>query len=114
MSRPALERPAPYAHIVSLIGPLHVVVSDQGLCRLVFGTLEDELAAWGRRVGLRLVEDCSVVYPYLRQIEQYFDGTRRQFDLPVDLSTASPFTRNVLQVAGRIPFGQMATYQDIA
>ena len=48
------------------------------------------------------------------QLQEYFAGARQHFDLPVDLTAVSPFTRRVLEVTAQVPFGRLVTYRDIA
>jgi methylated-DNA-[protein]-cysteine S-methyltransferase len=48
------------------------------------------------------------------QIQAYFEGALREFTLPVNLDTASEFTRRVLEATVRIPYGQTRTYGEIA
>jgi O-6-methylguanine DNA methyltransferase len=47
------------------------------------------------------------------QLDQYFGGARRSFDLPLDLR-AGPFDRRVLAAVAEIPFGQRASYGELA
>lgn len=49
-----------------------------------------------------------------RALDRYFSGKRLTFDVPVDLSTVSPFEQRVLRAAARIPPGRVATYTQIA
>tara|TARA_B100000073_G_scaffold300045_1_gene266276 strand:+ start:92 stop:442 length:351 start_codon:yes stop_codon:yes gene_type:complete len=47
------------------------------------------------------------------QINQYFEGRRRSFDLKVDLNM-SPFFINTLEEVKKIPYGSTRSYKDIA
>jgi len=47
------------------------------------------------------------------QINQYFEGRRRSFDLKVDLNM-SPFFINTLEEVKKIPYGSTMSYKDIA
>jgi methylated-DNA-[protein]-cysteine S-methyltransferase len=49
-----------------------------------------------------------------QQLLEYFDGTRRDFDLPLDLDRGSPFQRRVWEVIARIPYGEVASYAEVA
>jgi len=49
-----------------------------------------------------------------RELDQYFSGKRRDFDLTVDLSPLTPFQRKVLAVTARVPYGQLITYAKVA
>jgi O-6-methylguanine DNA methyltransferase len=47
------------------------------------------------------------------QIEAYFDGTLKRFDLPL-APRGTPFQQKVWQALSRIPFGATRTYGDLA
>jgi methylated-DNA-[protein]-cysteine S-methyltransferase len=47
------------------------------------------------------------------QLEQYFSGARRAFELPLDLQ-ASPFDRRVLDAVAEIPYGERISYGELA
>lgn len=48
------------------------------------------------------------------QIEEYFSGEREGFDVPVDLGGIDGFQRAVLEAAAEIPFGETASYKEMA
>lgn len=49
------------------------------------------------------------------QVGEYFRGERRRFDLPVELpKTVTAFQRAVYDELGRIEFGALTTYGDLA
>ncbi len=48
-----------------------------------------------------------------QQLAEYFDGTRTEFDLPL-ASEGSEFQKKVWAELQRIPYGETATYGDIA
>jgi methylated-DNA-[protein]-cysteine S-methyltransferase len=49
-----------------------------------------------------------------RELDQYFAGRRRQFDLPLDWQLTRGFGRRVLEATARIPYGATATYKQVA
>ena len=49
-----------------------------------------------------------------RELDEYFSGRRRSFDLSIDLRGAAPFTAEVLDQLARVPYGQTATYGELA
>ncbi|MBI5309956.1 MAG: methylated-DNA--[protein]-cysteine S-methyltransferase [Actinobacteria bacterium] len=57
-------------------------------------------------------------YPSLakarRELDQYFAGKRRHFDLPLDWSMARAFRLEVLHVTALIPYGETVSYADLA
>lgn len=48
------------------------------------------------------------------QLLAYFDGTGREFSLPVDWSSGTPFQRKVWKAITRIPYGRVRSYQWVA
>jgi methylated-DNA-[protein]-cysteine S-methyltransferase len=50
----------------------------------------------------------------VRQLAEYFAGTRRIFDLPIAFHGGSPFERAVWQAMRAIPYGETWTYGDLA
>lgn len=49
-----------------------------------------------------------------RELEEYFAGRRREFKIAVDLVGVTTFQRRVLAATSAIPFGEVATYGDVA
>ena len=49
-----------------------------------------------------------------KQLEEYFDGSRRDFDLPLDIDVGSAFQRRVWQAIAEIPYGATASYAEVA
>ncbi len=105
-----------YGTYESPLGPLTVVVTPRGLVRLsypgegVAGQL-DEIAA---RISPRILEAPERTDPVRRQLDEYFAGGRRAFDVPIDWRLVRGFAGNVLQATARIPFGAVSSYRDIA
>ena len=98
------------------IGRLELISSRQGLVAMQIGTTKGrKLEAWTRRYFPRAetVEAGEEHLRYCKQIQEYFEGRRRIFDLPLDLR-GSAFQRAVWTEVARIPFGRIATYGQIA
>ncbi|WP_445996976.1 methylated-DNA--[protein]-cysteine S-methyltransferase [Okibacterium fritillariae] len=94
------------------IGALTLVADDASLTGIYFPghwTKPDD-TAWGDRVG---VADDPVFERTQAQLEEYFDGERTTFDLPL-APVGSEFQQRVWAVLERIPFGQTVTYGQIA
>ncbi len=49
-----------------------------------------------------------------QQVTDYLTGRRRSFDLPVDLSSGTPFQRQVWRTLLRVPYGKLRSYQWVA
>jgi methylated-DNA-[protein]-cysteine S-methyltransferase len=49
-----------------------------------------------------------------RQLDEYFAGARRGFDVPIDWQLVRGFAGQVLRATARIPFGSLSTYRGVA
>ena len=114
----ALSRSRPVAYYTVMrtpVGRLFVAATDAGLVRVSFDASEASFVAdLKRRLKLEVVKSAERLAGIVAQIEAYFAGTRRAFDVPIDLSHATPFQREVLMMARHVPIGQVVTYGDIA
>ena len=97
------------------VGPLFVAVTERGLCRISYDPeTERQTEELARTFGARVLRSGRPVDPVKRELDEYFAGRRREFDLPVDLRGRSEFTRIVLDELARVPFGQVTTYGKLA
>jgi methylated-DNA-[protein]-cysteine S-methyltransferase len=103
-----------YADLDSPLGPLSVFVTARGLVRLAYGEAHDELDDIAERLSPRIVEAPEQTDAVRRELEAYFAGARRGFDVPVDWSLVRGFAGAVLQATARIPFGSVSSYRDVA
>lgn len=94
----------------SPIGILMLTGSEDGLNGLYMSdahharTVDPE---WVRTDALALFEDVS------RQLDEYFSGNRKEFEVPLVLS-GTEFQREVWAALRTIPYGQTASYGEIA
>ncbi|MDE3112049.1 MAG: methylated-DNA--[protein]-cysteine S-methyltransferase [Chloroflexota bacterium] len=105
-----------YAVIDSPVGPLWVAVGPQGVSTIHFGR---EPSAWELRrlvrlFGAAIVPDRARVSRLARELDQYFAGRRRAFEVPADLRGLTPFQGRVLRRTSRIAYGDLATYKTVA
>ena len=105
-----------YAHVDSPFGSWTVAVTPRGLVRLAFaGDDEDAvLDDISRRVSPRVLHAPERLDEVRRELEEYFEGHRRRFDLGVDWSLVGGFHLKVLEATARIPYGSVSTYKDMA
>lgn len=101
---------ATYDVIDSPVGELFVASTPRGICRLSY-TVEGQDEAVARTFGVRVLR--APLDEARRELEQYFAGTRRDFDLPLDLRVA-PFHEAVLLELARVPYGRVETYGHLA
>ncbi len=97
------------------VGPLFVAVNERGLVALDFGLSEQEFVARvTQRTKATLIRSDDRAAEALQQVQEYLDGRRTKFDLPLDMSAMSEFQRRVLNIALKIPRGKFLTYHDVA
>lgn len=102
-----------WSEMKSPLGPLFVAASKRGVCAIEFGRRKPRFSTLAK-TGAHLERDSRAVAPVLAQLREYFAGQRTHFDLPVDLSSLTPFQRGVLAVTRQIPAGQIWSYQRVA
>ena len=100
------------------LGLLRLVSTSVGLAAISLPEGQEWHERWMRRVfpraqRLSTFPGGSAHADVVRQLEQYFDGRRRVFDLPLDLRGSS-FQKVVWSNVARIPFGRIASYSEIA
>jgi methylated-DNA-[protein]-cysteine S-methyltransferase len=99
----------------SPVGSLFVALTDRGLCRISYDPEPERLAEQlARTFGTRVLRAPKAVDPVVRELDEYFEGRRQSFDLPVDLRGRTDFSRAVLEKLARVPFGEVTTYGTLA
>jgi methylated-DNA-[protein]-cysteine S-methyltransferase len=99
----------------SPVGELLVAATPRGVCRISYDAdPEAQAERLARAYGLRVLRAPRAVDDVKRELDEYFEGKREAFDLPLDLTGAAEFTRNVLVELGRVPFGEVTTYGHLA
>jgi methylated-DNA-[protein]-cysteine S-methyltransferase len=105
-----------YRVVDSPLGPLWVAVGPRGLLNIHYGADPSplELRRIVRAYGPGVLPDARRVDDVARELDQYFSGKRRAFDVTVDLSPLTAFQRRVLSVTARVPYGELVTYAKVA
>lgn len=99
----------------SPVGPLLVAVSDVGVCRVSFDPdPERHLDELATAFGVRVLRSAPPTDAARRALDAYFGGRSEDFGLPVDLRGVRPFQQLVLAELVRVPYGQTATYGELA
>jgi methylated-DNA-[protein]-cysteine S-methyltransferase len=106
------------AVLESPVGVLVAATTERGLVRLAYddlnGGVDAILASLAARLSPRILEGRPALDPVARELDEDFAGRRTAFDLPLDWALAGPFARRVLGAALQIPYGQVATYAEMA
>jgi len=99
----------------SPIGELLVAASDRGVASIWFDPdPAKDLERLARIGGPRVLRSPRSVDAARRELDQYFAGARRSFDLALDLRALPPFTLEVLDELARVPYGETTTYGALA
>jgi methylated-DNA-[protein]-cysteine S-methyltransferase len=98
------------------VGDALLLHSEDGLIGLdiLDAPLGAALEPWVRMLHGVPEHDEAAGAATAQQLDEYFDGERRDFDVAVDLSTVTGFTRRALEAVRRIPYGETAGYGEVA
>jgi methylated-DNA-[protein]-cysteine S-methyltransferase len=106
-----------YAHVDSPLGPLLAAATERGLVRLSYSDFRDEdqvLASLAQKVSPRVLEAPARLDAVRRELDEYFERRRTSFDIDVDWQLMGDFQRRVLGATAAIPFGEHASYGQVA
>ena len=105
-----------YRVIDSPLGSLWIAVGPKGVLAIHYGAepSRSELARIVRAYGPGVLPDMRRVDGVARELDQYFAGRRRSFDVAVDLTALTEFQRRVLRATAAVPFGDVSTYARVA
>ena len=101
------------------IGPLHLAATTAGLVRIAFGLtdhdLDDMLEHLTQRISPRVVESPARLDPARRQLDEYFEGRRHDFDVSLDWRLSAGFRRTVLErLVAEVGYGRTVSYLELA
>ena len=106
-----------YATTDSPIGRLLVASTDAGLVRLAFEREPDDdvLTELSSRIAPRVIERPARLDAVRRELDEYFNGRRDHFELPLDWRLSQGFRRTVLErLAAEVAYGQTVSYLELA
>jgi methylated-DNA-[protein]-cysteine S-methyltransferase len=107
-----------YATYDSPAGTLLLAATPRGLVRLAYlddqGEQDAVLAQLAAAVSPRILAAPRRLDEPQRELDQYFAGARRRFEIPLDWQLTRGFGRRVLEATARIPFGSSSTYKLVA
>jgi methylated-DNA-[protein]-cysteine S-methyltransferase len=105
-----------YRTVDTPVGSLLLAATDKGLVRVAYESVGHDaaLAILAEVVSPRILHAPQRLDPVARQLDEYFDGTRTAFDVPLDLRLATDFRRSVLTHLRDIGYGRTETYAQVA
>jgi methylated-DNA-[protein]-cysteine S-methyltransferase len=98
----------------SPVGALTLAATPDGVVRIGFGDEDRMLADLATHVSARVVRLPARLDDLRRQLDEYFAGRRRRFDLPLDRRLSHGYRLTVLEQLSDVPFGQTVSYKDLA
>ncbi len=105
-----------YTTADSPYGPLLLARTPQGLVRIALPNedVEATLADLAGRISPRVLEAPARFDQERRELDDYFEGRRRAFELPIDWQLSHGFLLRARQGIAAIPYGETRTYTDLA
>jgi methylated-DNA-[protein]-cysteine S-methyltransferase len=105
-----------YRTIDSPVGPLLLAATEAGLVRIAYASEDHDavLQSLADRISPRVLNAPGRLDGAARELDEYFAGQRRGFDLPLDWQLSAGFRRAVLSHLGEIGYGQTASYAAVA
>lgn len=105
-----------YRTIDTPVGVLLLAATTQGLVRVAYDREDHEkvLESLALKVSPRILNAPARLDGVVREVEEYFAGTRRMFDVPLDLRLASGFRLGVLAHLSEIAYGHTESYSEVA
>jgi methylated-DNA-[protein]-cysteine S-methyltransferase len=105
-----------YSRYEGPVGELLLAATPRGLVKVTFDVedVDATLARLAAEVSPRVLERPARLDAARRELDEYFAGRRREFDLDLDWRLSSGFRRRVLRATARIPFGETSTYGKVA
>lgn len=105
-----------YRTIDTPVGTLLLAATQKGLVRVAYASQDHDLVLDGlaRDVSPRILRAPARLDRVAREIEEYFAGRRRAFDVSLDLQLSHGFRRTVLSHLPEIGYGKTASYAAVA
>jgi methylated-DNA-[protein]-cysteine S-methyltransferase len=105
-----------YRTIDTHVGSLLLAATDRGLVRVAYA-IEDHdavLQTLADRISPRILSSAKRLDDVARELDEYFEGRRRTFDVTLDWRLSKGFRSAVLHALPGIGYGHTASYADVA
>jgi methylated-DNA-[protein]-cysteine S-methyltransferase len=105
-----------FAQADSPFGRISLAATPRGLVKVGLPNedLDQFLARLAERISPRVLEAPARLDAARRELDLYFEGRLRKFDLPLDWQLSHGFRRKVLRQTARIPYGRTRSYKEMA
>jgi methylated-DNA-[protein]-cysteine S-methyltransferase len=105
-----------YRTLDTPVGTLLLAATEKGLIRVAYAAEGHDkvLKTLAKRISPRILHAPRRLDAAAREMDDYFAGRRRSFDLPLDWSLSTGFRRTVLSHLPDIAYGHTASYAAVA
>ena len=105
-----------YRTVDSPVGSLLLAATDLGLVRVAYDIEDHEtvLQALADQISPRVLSSAARLDEVVRELDEYFEGRRRTFDVTLDWRLSKGFRNAVLHALPGIGYGHTASYADVA
>jgi methylated-DNA-[protein]-cysteine S-methyltransferase len=108
-----------YCEVDTPVGRVVAARTPRGLARLAYedtnAGVDAVLESLAARLSPRILEAPARLDDVRRQLDEYFDGSRHDFSVAVDLALVrGPFAKRLLEATAQIPFGATSSYAAVA
>ena len=101
-------------HIDTPVGKMRIGATDEGICLFDFQYRKSIDSIMKRIETITNEQFAEGEHPYFdkleRQMTEYFNGTRKEFDLPLHFA-GTPFQKSVWEGLLKIPYGETRSYK---
>lgn len=98
-----------YYKLNTIIGTIYIIKSCKGLRKIEI--IEEDWSDFKDKYNL--IENKEICEEEIKQLEEYFSGKRKSFDLALDIKSTD-FRKKVWNELINIPYGEVRSYSDIA
>ncbi|WML50746.1 methylated-DNA--[protein]-cysteine S-methyltransferase [Neobacillus sp. PS3-12] len=99
-----------YGQYQSPIGTIRVIADESGIKRIEI--FDDQWEEYLKN-NPEIVENQELCGEAIRQLDEYFNGKRKQFDLPLSIE-GTDFRKKVWKALLTIPYGEVRSYAEVA
>jgi len=105
-----------YATVDTPVGPLLLAATTKGLVRVAYASEDHDkvLQDLAQKLSPRLLRAPNRLDRVARELEEFFAGQRRAFDVDLDLSLSRGFRQLVQRRLPEIGYGQTRSYREVA
>ncbi|WP_103348995.1 methylated-DNA--[protein]-cysteine S-methyltransferase [Amycolatopsis sp. CA-128772] len=105
-----------YRTLDTPVGSLLLAATGRGLVKVAFDRQDHDavLAELAAAISPRILRAPSRLDEVTRQLDEYFTGGRRDFDVPLDFRLARGFRLSVLEHLAEIAYGHTESYAQVA